>query len=240
MAKQEQAKTEENEHDADLERGEDAGDGVGDALLGLDAGGDGRGFKEALAGFGLHVLGEFLGGAELVNEAAVDFALELEDAAPAAVFKELAEEPNNSAEETGEGEEGHEGLGDVFGGVALPGLDKLGPDGAFEFFVGAAVFVVHAGEEVEVGIADDFRVGGEKRRELGILLAHVFLIGEQGGVVRDDGGDGGTETEQPDELILCGTEVFIADGGWWRDGMGRLRLRGCEGGGQCCGNYERD
>jgi len=240
MAKQEQAKTEENEHDSDLEGGEDTGDCVGDALLGLDAGGDGCGFKEALAGFGFHVLSELLAGAELVNEAAVDFALELEDAAPAAVFKELAEQPNNGAEETGEGEEGHEGLGDILGGAVLPGLDEFGPDGALKRFVGTAILMTRAGEEVEVWIADDFRVGSEKRGELGILLAHVFLIGEQGGVVGDDGGDGGTETEQFNELVLGGAEVFIADGGGGGGRMRRLGLGGCEGGGQCCGNDEGD
>ena len=117
VTEQEQANTEENQHDTDLQRGEDAGDGVGDGLLGLDAGGDGRGFKEALAGLRFHVLGELLSGAELVDEAAVDFALELEDAAPAAVFKELAEAPDEGAEDTdqdsGNGERLHD-VSDVF------------------------------------------------------------------------------------------------------------------------------
>jgi hypothetical protein len=162
VAEQEQTDAEEDEHDADLERGEDAGDGVGDALLGLNAGGDGCGLKEALAGFGFHVLGEFLAGAELVNEAAVDFALEFEDAAPAAVFEELADEPYDGAEETGEGKESHEGLADLFDGAVLRGPDELGPDGALKFVVGAAIVMMHAGKEVEVRVAHDFRMGGEK------------------------------------------------------------------------------
>jgi len=67
VAEHEQAAAEENEDDADLERGEDAGNGVGHTLLGLKADRDGRCFKEALAGFSAHVSGQFLCGAEFVD-----------------------------------------------------------------------------------------------------------------------------------------------------------------------------
>lgn len=118
------------------------------------------------------------------------------------------------AADQGEGcTHGNEGLGDVLYCVVLRWADKLRPDDALELFVGAAVVMFHAGKEIEVGIAGDLGVGGQKRRELGIIAADVFLIGEQGGVVGDDCGEGGAEAEHAEEFVLGGAEVFVADGG---------------------------
>ena len=91
VAQQQEADAEQDQHDADLEGRENAGHGIGYALARLEVHGNGRGFKEALACFGFHVGGELLVGTELVDEAPVDFALQLEDAAPAAVFKKDAD-----------------------------------------------------------------------------------------------------------------------------------------------------
>ena len=49
-------------------------------------------------------------------------------------------------------------------------LRVFGPDGALKFFVGAAVLMMGVGEEIEVGVAGDFGMGGEKGRELRIPL----------------------------------------------------------------------
>src|SRR6266567_6082586 len=106
VAEEQEADAEQDEHRADLDRVEDAGDGVWHALAGVDGERDGGGFEEALAGFGLHVGGELLAGAEFVNEAGVDLALQLEDAAPAAVVDEEADGPDGGAEEGGEGQQG--------------------------------------------------------------------------------------------------------------------------------------
>ena len=63
VAEQEEADSQQDHDDADLERGENAGDGARNALVLLERDGKGRGFKESPAGFGLHVGGEFLVGA---------------------------------------------------------------------------------------------------------------------------------------------------------------------------------
>ena len=99
--------------------------------------GDGRGFKEAPAGFGFHVGGEFLAGGELVDEAAVDFALQLEDAAPAAILDEDADAPAGDEQESRAkastaGIVAHK----VVKADAAARAVDLGPDGAFEGFVG--------------------------------------------------------------------------------------------------------
>ena len=94
--------------------------------------------------------------------------------------------------------------------------------------------MMHARKEVEIGVAGYLRVGGQECGELGIVVAHVFLIGEQGGIVGDNGGEGGAETEHPEELVLGGAEVFIADRGDWDRWAGRLGLRA----GHSCGHDE--
>ena len=106
---------------------------LGICCSGSEAYGNGRGLKEAPAGLSAHVGGQFLGGTELLDEAAVDFALELEDAGPAAVLEELADEPDERAEEAGEGRRAGNGPDDVQNvWVSFAGPSTFRPDGALE------------------------------------------------------------------------------------------------------------
>ena len=197
MAQHVEAGAEQRHDDADLKRCEDAGYGVGDALVRLNADGDRGCLKEALAGFSAHVKGELLIGAELVNEAAVDFALELEDPVPAAVFEELPDQPGEGGEKAGESQQGRHGPNHIVGVPAAAGRSRiLGPDGAFQGFVRAAVFRSEAGEEIKVGIAGDFRVFGEELGQLRVVVGYVVLIGQQGWIVGDDGGEGGAGAQK--------------------------------------------
>ena len=68
-------------------------------------------------------------------------------------------------------------------------------------------------EEVELGVAGDLRMGGEELGQLGIVVGHIVLIGEQRRVVRDDGGERGAEAQQLDELALgCGHFALVGSG----------------------------
>jgi len=159
--------------------------------------------------------------------------LELEDAAPAAVFKELADEPDEGGEKTGERQQSADRVDDIARAPAItPWLHKLRPDGPFEGLVRASIFRMDMGEEIEIGIAGDFRVDRYELRKLWIVAVDVVLIGEQRRVVFDDGGEGGAQAQQFDELLLRGREFPVADRGGrgrGRGGRGRPCLRGGKG-----------
>ena len=69
------------------------------------------------------------------------------------------------------------------------------------------------GEEVEVGVARDFRMLREELRELGIGVGDVVLIGEERGVGLDDLREGGAHAEEGDELLADGDEFVVGGRG---------------------------
>ena len=118
VAQKQNADAEQDQHDADLERSEHAGHGVGHALAGSKFTGMGAASRKRLPASVSMYDGEFLVGAELVDEPAVHLALQLEDAAPAAVLEERADHPDEGDKEAGEGQQGrdrHEDIGIVRG-----------------------------------------------------------------------------------------------------------------------------
>jgi hypothetical protein len=50
-------------------------------------------------------------------------------------------------------------------------------------------------KEVEIGVAGDLRMQSKELRKLRIVAGYIVLIGEQGGITGDDGGEGGAEAE---------------------------------------------
>jgi len=217
MTEQEEAGAEQTEHDTDLKRREDTGDSVGDTHVigtGIEVDGERGSFKEAPARLSLHVGMQFCAGGELVDQLSVNVHLQLEDAAPAAIFEELPNKPEQSTEDAREDEE-RPGFFDEPSqkGTLLRGLIELRPDGAFEGLIGVAVAVREPGEEVEVGIEGDFRMAVEELGELRVVAANVVLVGQESGVVFDDGGEGGAEPEELDELLLRCRHVSVCGDG---------------------------
>jgi hypothetical protein len=94
----------------------------------------------------------------------------------------------------------------------LAGPLELGPHGALESFVGAALAGWDMSKQVELGIASNLRMGEEELRELGIVAGDIVLVGEQRRVACDDGGEGGAEAEELDELQLGPGQLLF--GGW--------------------------
>ncbi len=170
---------------------------------------DGCGFEEALAGFGVHVGEELFVGAEAFDETAMDFALEFEDAGPAAVFKEGADEPEKDSREAEEGEEAGASADELAGELRHFAGRILLPDSALEAVAASPPGIGEVGEEIEVGVAGDFGVGFEESFELGIVAGDVILVGEEGGVVGDDLGEGGAHAEETHELGSGVGEVVV-------------------------------
>jgi hypothetical protein len=108
------------------------------------------------------------------------------------------------------------------------------PDSAFEAVAPASGAVGEVGEEIEVGIAGDFGMIFEELFELGIAAGDVVLIGEEGGIVGDDLGEGGSHAEETHELGAgVGDVAFVGEWGGWRWGSGfgwleRMTRSGCE------------
>ena len=223
VAQKQQAGSEQHEHDADLQRSEHAGDGVGHALAVFEIHSDRSSFEEAPASVCLHVGGELLVRAELVDEAAVHFRLQLEDATPATVFDKETDHPREDGEKAKEREQRPEVMQEFLEGarpVLLP-ID-VGPDGAFKDFVGFARFVGQMREEEVFGIARDLGVHGEECGELRVVACDVVLISEQRRIVGDDRGERGAEAQEADELDLGRGDVFVVEdrrGRRWRGGM---------------------
>ena len=128
----EEAYAEKGEDYAGLKGNEDAGKGYGDALVAFEVDRDGCGFEEALARFGVHVGEELFVGAEAFDETAMDFALEFEDAGPAAVFKEGSDEPEKDSREAEEGEEAGASADELAGELRHFAGRILLPDSALE------------------------------------------------------------------------------------------------------------
>jgi hypothetical protein len=192
----EKADAEKREDYAGLQRNEDAGKGCGDTLVTLEFDWDGRGLEEALAGFSVHVGEELFVAAEALDEAAVDFALQFEDAGPATIFKEGSGEPEEGSGEAEKGEEAGGHAEELSGEPGHLGTWILLPDSALESVAAASGTVGEVGEEVEVGIPGDFRVGFKEPFEFGIGAANIFLVGEEGGVVGNDLGEDGSDAEE--------------------------------------------
>ena len=93
-----QADAEKGEDDADLEGNEHAGECGGNAPIGFEVDGDGRGLEKALACFGVHIGEQFLVAAEVVDEFSVHLSLHGEDASPAAIFEQDTDEPDQGSE----------------------------------------------------------------------------------------------------------------------------------------------
>src|SRR6185437_3746426 len=210
VAEEQESDAEQDKHDADLDGRQDAGEGSANGAGGFGVEGDGGSLEEAAAGFGLHIGGQLLAGGELVDEAAVNLGLELEDAVPAAAFDEHAHAPDSGDEEAGKGEQrGRVAEELVKAGPATPGLVDVGPYGVLEGFVGSAGIRGQVGEEIKARIAGHLGMRFEECGELRVVVADVILIGEQGWVVRHHSGEGGAEAEQLDELALGCGEVLV-------------------------------
>jgi hypothetical protein len=215
----EEAYAEKGEDYAGLQGDEDAGEGYGDALVALEVDRNGCGLEETLAGFGVHVGEELLVAAEAFDEAAMDFALEFEDAGPSSVFKEGADEPEEDSCEAEKGEKAGASADELAGEFGHFAGRILLPHSALQAFAASPPAVREVGEEIEVGVAGDFGVGFEEPFELGIVAGNVILVGEEGGVVGDDLGEGGAHAEETHELGSgVGEVAFICD---WA---------GCDGG----------
>jgi len=159
----------------------------------------------------------------------VDFALEFEDAGPAAVFKEGSGEPEKNSGKAEEGKESGAHTDELAGEFGHFGAGIRLPDFAFESVAAVAGTVGEVGEEIEVGIAGDFGMGFEESLEFGIVAGDVVLIGEEGGVVGDDLGEGRAHAEETHELGAGVGEVAVV-GDWHRGcrdgGLGGLECVG--------------
>ena len=198
----EQADAEEREYDADLQRPQDAADASGETLIALEVDGDGCGFEEALAGFGLHVVKEFLVAGEALDEAGVDVALQAEDATPAAILEQHVDEPEEGSSDADEGECAHEVAHVLTADILLRlkiAARLIAVDAAVEAFDAPAALLGEVGEEIEVGVARDFGVLAEKLGELWIGAGDVVLVGEEGGVGFDDLGEGGAHADEAEK-----------------------------------------
>lgn len=175
---------------------------------------DGSGFEEALAGVGAHIGEELLVVAEALDEAGVDLALHLEDAGPATIFKEGSSEPEENSHEYDE--RGHRGKGlyelsydwrgFLAGAAFIPGS-------AEESLAATAAGVGEVGEEIKVGVADDFRMILQKSCELGVGAADVLQVGEKGRVGADDVGERGAHPEEMHELSAGFCDVALGGDG---------------------------
>ena len=87
---------------------------------------------------------------------------------------------------------------------------KFRPYGAVQRLVRAAVFLMLMGEEIKLRVARDFRMCGEKLRQLRILAAHVPLVGQQAWIMLHHSGERGAQAQQTDQFFLRGCQVVVA------------------------------
>ena len=234
-AESEETDAEKCEDKAGLQRNENAGKSGRGALVAFEFDGDGSGFEEALAGFGAHVGEELFVVSEALYEAGVYFALHLEDAGPAAVFKEGASEPKGDSHEGEESEEWPDAIGDLpYDGRGLGAGTAFLPCSAQESIAATAAGVGEVGEEVEVRVADDFRMKLQEPCELGVGAADVLLIREERRIGANDVGEGWAHAKEAHELGAGVGDVALGGdcrGDGLSRGFGRLRV-GCVAAGE--------
>ncbi len=223
-----QADAEKGENQTGLQRNENARESGRNTLVSFELDRDGGGFEEALTGVGVHVGEELFIVAEALDEAGVYVALHFEDAGPAAIFKEGASEPQDDSHEGEESEEGPDAIGDLpYDGRGLGAGPALFPCSAYELLAAAAAGVGEVGEEIEVGVAHDFRMTLEELCEFRIGAANVLLIREERRIGAYDIGEGWAHAEKVHELGTGFGDVALGGdcrGDGLSRGFGRLRV----------------